>query len=141
MASRLGSRKFRAYPSDTSRTSPLRPTVVTSSRKITFMTLSSGLLGRQVRHEGHGPRALDGVGELALVARAAARNAARDDLAPLGDEALHAPDVLVVHEAHAIHAELTDLAPAEPAPLHWLLWCWNSCLPLRSTLKIGRAHV
>jgi hypothetical protein len=57
------------------------------------------------------------VGELPLVAGTAARDAARDDLAALGDEAPEPSRVLVVDEVDLVGAELADLAPAEPAAL------------------------
>src|SRR6267142_1594447 len=128
-ASFLGIRKLRAKPSETSRTSPRRPTLATSSSRMTFM---AGLLGRRVRQQRHRAGALDGVGELALVARAAARDPARDDLAALGHQAAQAAHVLVVDEVDLVSAELADLPPAEPAALDGLLNRGN-----RSALLLG----
>src|SRR5688572_3078493 len=132
-ASFLGIRKLRAYPSETSRTSPRRPTVATSSSRMIFMLAS--LVRRRVGQQGHRAGALDGVGELALVARAAAGDPARDDLAALGHEAPEPAHVLVVCLAHLVSAELANLAAAEPPPLDGLLCDWNG-----STLLLKR-HV
>jgi hypothetical protein len=63
------------------------------------------------------------VRQLALVPRAAARDAARNDLAALADEAAETAYVLVVDEVDLVGAELTDLPPAEPAALDGLLGC------------------
>jgi len=60
------------------------------------------------------------VGELALVPRAAARDAAGNDFPPLGDVGPQAPDVFVVNEADFVDAELADLPPPEAAALDWL---------------------
>src|SRR5712664_1569824 len=97
-ASFFGIKKFRAYPSETSRTSPRRPSFCTSSSRMTFMARPNLegnprrvplalLVGRDVRQQRDRARALDGVGERALVPRAAAGDAAWNDLAALGDEA------------------------------------------------------
>src|SRR6266545_4946013 len=86
------------------------------------MTFIPGVLvGRHVRQQGHRAGTLDGVGELALMARAAARDPARDDLAALGDEAAQTTHVLVVDEVDLVCAELANLPPPEPAALHGLL--------------------
>ena len=79
------------------------------------------LLGRHVRQQGHRASTLDGVGELALMTRAAARDAAGNDLAALGDETAQTTDVLVVNEADLVRAELADLSPPESATLYGLL--------------------
>jgi hypothetical protein len=63
------------------------------------------------------------VRQLALVPRAAARDAARNDLAALADEAAETAYILVVDEVDLVGAELTDLPPAEPAALDGLLAC------------------
>src|SRR5207244_13040814 len=118
--------KLRPSPSEPSRTSPRRPTLATSSSRMIFIVL----LGGYVRQQGHRARALDGVGELALVARAAAGDPARDDLAALGDQAAQAAHVLVVDEVDLVSAELADLPPAEPAAFDGLLNRGNrSALP------------
>jgi len=87
------------------------------------------LVGRDVRQQRDRARALDGVGERALVPRAAAGNAARNDLAALGDEATQTPDVLVVDDVDLVRAELADLPPAEPAALDGFRCGWNSASP------------
>src|SRR5205814_3787428 len=86
---------------------------------------STLLLGRQIRHQRHRARALDRVRQLALVACAAPRNAARDDLATLADEVPEPAHVLVVEDVDLVSAELADLPPAEPPTLYGLLNCRN----------------
>src|SRR5262245_7085389 len=110
-------RKLRAYPSDTSRTSPRRPTEATSSSRMTFML--GVLVRRHVRQQGHRARALDRMGQLPLVPRAAAGNAARDDLAALGDEAAEPTHVLVVDEVDLVRAKLANLPASKATPLDW----------------------
>src|SRR5262245_4073164 len=56
---------------------------------------------------------LDGSHEAALVHGARAGDSARQDLAPLRDEALQQPDVLVVDDLHLLIAELAELAATE----------------------------
>src|SRR4029453_8496559 len=73
------------------------------------------LLGRHVRQQGHRASTLDGVGELTLMAPTAARDAPRNDLAALGDEAAQTTDVLVVDEADLVCAELANFSPPESA--------------------------
>src|SRR5262249_23040513 len=68
---------------------------------------------RRVRQQRDRPRALDRRLELALVQRAGARDAPRQDLAALGDEALQQLDVLPVDVLELLRAELADLAPAD----------------------------
>src|SRR6266403_1608552 len=86
------------------------------------MTFMPGVLVRRhVRQQGHRAGVLDGVGELALMPRAAARDPARNDLAALGDEAAQATHVLVVDEVDLVRAELANLPPAEPPALERLL--------------------
>src|SRR5688572_29146691 len=149
-ASFLGMRKLRANPSETSRTSPRRPTLATSSSRMIFMPET--LVRRHVRPQGHRPGALDGVRELALMTRAAARDAAWNDLAALGDEAAEPSHVLVVDEADLVRTELADLPPPESAALHGLLdrrncsalLCQNgtsSSPPPLSSAKAGAAAI
>src|SRR5262249_62098345 len=90
-ASLRGSRKFRAYPRATSTTSPRRPSLSTSSRRTTF--ISVGHVGEQSHLAG----ALHGDGHLPLVPAARAGDAARADLAFLGDVAAEAVGVFSVH--------------------------------------------
>src|SRR4026207_337686 len=100
----------------------------------------SGSSLARVGDEGDGARAPDGAGELPLVARAAPGDTPRRDLAALGHEAAQPPDVLVVDEAHLVHTELADLAPAEPAPLQRLR-CWrNGSILLERDLVVPVVH-
>src|SRR5919199_6313432 len=69
----------------------------------------SGLVAADVRDERQVARLLDRRRELPLVARADAAQAARQDLAVVGDEAAERPVVLVVHEPHARLAERAGL--------------------------------
>src|SRR5688572_2821113 len=85
------------------------------------MIFMAPLVRGHVRQQGHRAGALDRVREIALVARAAAGDAARNDLAALGDQAAEPAHVLVIDEIDLVRAELADLPPAEPAALHWLL--------------------
>jgi len=79
------------------------------------------LVRRGVRQQRDRPRALDRVRELALMARAAARDPAGNDLPALGHEAPEAAHVLVIDERDLVRAELADLAAAEPPALDGLL--------------------
>src|SRR5690349_22101421 len=63
---------------------------------MTCMATSSDAVLVAVRDQGQEARALDGGVELALVDRAGAGQARRDDLAVLGDEVAQGVDVLVV---------------------------------------------
>jgi hypothetical protein len=82
------------------------------------MTFMPGVLVRRhVRQQGHRARTLDGVGELALVARTTARDPARNDLAALGYEAAEPTHIFVVDEVDLVRAELANLPPPEPAAL------------------------
>src|SRR5688500_6057428 len=85
------------------------------------MIFMARLVRGHVRQQGDRAGALDRVREVALVPRAAAGDAARDDLAALGDQAAQPAHVLVIDEIDLVRAELADLPPAEPAALHWLL--------------------
>src|SRR3954467_14943688 len=60
-------------------------------------------------------RTLDRSGDLVLVPAARARDAARPDLATVGDELPKGGDVLVVDELHLVAAVLAGL-PASAAP-------------------------
>src|SRR5437899_12841071 len=68
---------------------------------------------RHVRNQRDLSRALDGGLQLALVHRARARDAPRENLAALGHERPDQLDVLVVDVVDLVRAELADLAPAE----------------------------
>jgi len=76
---------------------------------------------RHVRDQGHRPRTFDGVRQLALMARAAPRDAPGNDLPALGDEVPKATDILVIDEIDPVRTEFADLPPAEPAALDRLL--------------------
>src|SRR5688572_12233434 len=78
----------------------------------------SALHSANVRNEREVPRPLDRVGELALVARARAAQATRQDLAVVGDEASEGAIILVVDE---MHARLTEGAR--------LLWPAHRVIP------------
>src|SRR5690348_13304990 len=84
-ARRRGSRKLRAYPDATLTMSPRLPRFSMSSRKMTSISVSS-LERRRERQQRDVARLLDGVGQPALVRRADPGDAARHDLAALGDE-------------------------------------------------------
>jgi len=88
------------------------------------------LVGRYVRQQRDRARTLDSVGELALMARATAGDAARNDLPALGDETTQTPDVLVVDEVDLVRAELADLAPPEAPALDGFLGRWNGSILL-----------
>lgn len=70
----------------------------------------TGLLTRE-RQQGDVPAALDGNGDLPLMAGAVAGNAAGKDLAALGDEELHGLEVLVVDKRRLVDTEPADLPP------------------------------
>src|SRR5262249_29826793 len=116
----------RAYPSATSRTSPRRPRLETSSSRMIFMRaprpLSLGRLGQQ----GDSPGPADGAGQLPLMPAPLPGVRPRRDLPPLRDEPLQPPDVLVVDQAQLVDAELADFAAPETAPLDGLARRWNS---------------
>jgi len=59
------------------------------------------------------PRALDRRGQLALILRAHARDAAVKDLAAIRDEAPQKEDVLVIDVFDLLRAEGADLSPGE----------------------------
>src|SRR5215210_5971814 len=72
-------------------------------------------IGPDVRQQGELAGPLDGGRDLVLVAAARARDAARADLAAVGDELAQGGDVLVVDELHLVAAVLAGL-PASAAP-------------------------
>jgi len=79
------------------------------------------LVRGEVRQQGHRARPLDRVRDLTLMSRAAPGDPARDDLAALAHEASQPANVLVIDQVDLVDAELTDLAPAEPAAFNGLL--------------------
>jgi len=88
------------------------------------------LLRRHVRKHGHRTRALDGVGQLALVPGATPGDPARNDLAALGDEAAEATHVFVVDEVDLVRAELANFSAPEAAALDRFLSWGNGLLLL-----------
>src|SRR6478752_10000569 len=76
-------------------------------------TTASGVVVVRVRQQGQETRALDGVGQLALVAGLGAGDAAGDDLAGLGQVLAQGVEILVVDLFDALGGELAELAAAE----------------------------
>src|SRR3546814_18773175 len=64
------------------------------------------------------PRALDRLGELALLLGRNGGDARRDDLAPLGDEALEQAYVLIIDAGSVLAGERAALAAAEKWACH-----------------------
>src|SRR6266545_3768528 len=78
--------------------------------------MTSPSAGDRERQKSDGAGALDGQGDLALMTRAVARDAPRNDLAPIADEVLEGLRVLVIDGDRLVRAELADaLAGAAPA--------------------------
>src|SRR5207247_9406678 len=71
----------------------------------------------QQRHRARPP---NGAGELTLMTCTAPGDPPWSDLPPLRYEVRQPANILVIDELDLVHAELTNLAPAEPAPLDWL---------------------
>jgi hypothetical protein len=95
------------------------------------MTFMLGVLVRRhVRQQSHRASALDRVRQLALVPGAAAGDAARNDLAALGDEAAQTTHVFVVDEVDLVRAELADFSAPEAAALDRFLSWGNGLLLL-----------
>src|SRR5687767_2218396 len=106
-----GSRKLRAKPSLTVTTSPRVPQPSSRSSRMTFICASPLLhdIGEQRQEAG----ALDGLGQLALLLGGDRGDAARHDLAALGDVALQKLHVLIVDLRSVGAGERADLAAAE----------------------------
>ena len=83
-------------------------------------SLDAVLVG--VRHQGQEARALDGGVQLALVDRAGAGQARRDDLAVLGDEVAQDVDVLVVDFLDLGDGEAAETLALEQQGLGVALW-------------------
>src|SRR3546814_12394459 len=64
------------------------------------------------------PRALDRLGELALLLGRNGGDARRDDLAPLGDEALEQAYVLIIDDGSVLAGERAALVAAEKWACH-----------------------
>src|SRR5579859_1289233 len=110
-ARRLGRRKLRAKPLATCTTWPRAPNLSMSSRSMTSM-ISSGLDLRGERQQRDVAGLLDGVGQTALARSTDAGDAARHDLAALGDEAVQHLDVFVIDVVDLLDAEAAHfLAP------------------------------
>src|SRR5262245_41756947 len=90
-----------------------------------------------VRQQREEARALDRVGQLALVAGGGPGDARRDDLAGLVHEILQRLDVLVVDPLHLLGGEAAELAPAEQRPLSAVLLVLRE-LPFALALTFAR---
>src|SRR5271154_3893517 len=84
-----GNRKFRAKPSLTRTTSPIWPSREIRSRRMTSISASSA---DHVGQQAQKARALDRLGEFALLFRRHRGDAARHDLAALRNETLQELD-------------------------------------------------
>src|SRR5205085_10719178 len=118
-----GMRKLRAKPSFTFTTSPRLPRLATFSMRITCMSesLPSASVEIGVGQEREEARALDRVGQLALIARGGAGDARRDDLAGFVDEVLQDVDVLIVDPFDLLGGEAAELAAAKERALALVL--------------------
>src|SRR5207249_1382032 len=105
-----GNKKFRAYPRATLTTSPRRPTLSMSLRRMTSIQWPSATFG-DVRQQGHLACALDCDRDLTLVPSARAGDPAGADLAPLGDVPAQLVDVLVVDLVDLVLTEEAGLPP------------------------------
>src|SRR3546814_11491325 len=73
----------------------------------------------RIRNQGQVARALDGGGELALVARLGAGDAARDDLAVLGQVLAQGVELLLVTLLDTLDGALSVLAEAQVLEPSW----------------------
>src|SRR3954463_6366924 len=112
----LGRRKLRAYPFFTFTTSPMAPSFSILSRRM--MSMSIGSLLHDVGEEAEMARALDRLGEFALLLGRDGGDAAGNDLAPLRDEALEQADVLIVDAGGVLAGKGAGLAAAEKGACH-----------------------
>src|SRR6185437_3825854 len=108
-----GSRKLRPKPERTFTRSPMLPRLATFCRRMTSIGGASMLV--RVRQQGEEACALDRDGELALIERLRTRDAARNDLARLGDVALERGEILVIDVLHALGGEAAELLAAGEA--------------------------
>src|SRR2546429_2460473 len=106
--------------------SPILPRLATFCRRMTSIEVASVLIG--VGQEREKARPLDRHRELALIEGFRAGDAARNDLARLGDIALQGGEILVVDRLHAFGGEAAELsspretaARAAPPPGSWHL--------------------
>ena len=97
----------------TSRSSNMNPSILLHQLdKIASLHACALELGRK-RQQRDIPRLLDGLGELALVRGADAREPARRDLAPLRHELLQEANVAIADGVNFFHAEFADFLAAE----------------------------
>src|SRR5579883_2505905 len=89
------------------------PRLATFCSRMTSIAPASVLIG--VGQQRQKTRALDGDRELALVEGLRAGDAARDDLARLGDVALQGPEILVIDVGDAFGREAAKLLAAREA--------------------------
>src|SRR5215469_1541975 len=89
------------------------PRLATFCSRMTSIAPASVLIG--VGQQGQEARALDRDGQLALVERLRAGDAARDDLAGLGDITLQGAEILVVDVRDAFRGEAAKLLAAREA--------------------------
>src|SRR3954471_1587639 len=106
-----GSRKFRANPSFTLISSPRPPQPSSRSSRMTFICASPLL--HDVGEQGQEARALDGLGQFALLLGRDRGDPRRHDLAALGDVALQELHVLVVDLRGVGAGERAHLAATE----------------------------
>src|SRR6185312_445058 len=110
-----GSRKLRAKPGRTFTTWPIWPSFPTRSSRMTSTGMIC-LLAQRIGQEAQEARTLDRLRELALLLGRDRGDAARHDLAALGDEALQQLHVLVVDLGRVRAREGAGFAPAEERP-------------------------
>src|SRR5439155_10702410 len=101
-----------------------------------------GLLSRhRERHQRDHARALDGDADLALVLRAIARDAPRDDLAAIGDEVFEGLRIFVIDIDVLIGAEPANLAARKAALAGGLGFIGGGLAALLiAALAIARRH-
>src|SRR5213082_1145197 len=108
-----GRRKLRPKPERTFTRSPMLPRLATFWSRMTSIGAPSVLVGiGQQRQEA---RALDRHRQLALIEGLGPRDAARNDLAGLGDVALERAEILVVDRLHALGREAAELLTTREA--------------------------
>src|SRR5213082_895884 len=108
-----GRRKLRPKPERTFTRSPMLPRLATFWSRMTSIGAPSVLVGiGQQRQEA---RALDRHRQLALIEGLGPRDAARNDLAGLGDVALERAEILVVDRLHALGGEAAELLTTREA--------------------------
>src|SRR5882762_1734322 len=106
------------------------PRLATFCRRMTSIGVASMLIG--IRQQGEEACALDRYGELALIERLRARDAARNDLARFGDVALQGGEILVIDVLHAFGGEAAKLLAAREAA--------TAAAPSTTTRSLGHGH-